>query len=194
MKLAHTVNYTPLTHCSCLGKRTLIRNMRPPLGCSPSFHHTLCRPGELHRNERLVSASLMALELVPPTLLGLCVCWLGARAGAGGERQKYSQEGGSWCGNWARRKVCFFKITLCWCGLTSISFRHYTPYWAWILKQDMAEVTSLSFQFYTHDKNINNKYCDLQSVNIQSILHGTQWLCIAGAQHFPFSLPRAFPI
>lgn len=54
-------------------KRTLIRNMRPGLGCSPSFHHALCWPRELHGNEFLVSASLVALELVPPTLLGVCL-------------------------------------------------------------------------------------------------------------------------
>lgn len=115
-----------LRHCSCLGKRTLIRSMRPGLGCSPSFHHALCWPWELHGNECLISASLVALELVPPTLPGLCACSLGARAGAGGGRQKYCQEGGFWFGYWDRKKLCFSQITPWWCGLTFISFRHYT--------------------------------------------------------------------
>lgn len=38
MKLAHTVNHTPLTHHSRLGKRTLIRNMRPGLGWAAPLH------------------------------------------------------------------------------------------------------------------------------------------------------------
>lgn len=69
MKLAHTVNCALLTHHSCLGK--LIRNMMPGLGWAGLL--LFISSCIVHGNECLISPSLLALELVPPTLAGLCV-------------------------------------------------------------------------------------------------------------------------
>lgn len=188
MKLAHSVNYASLTHCSHLGKGHSSGTWGQGWAAPLHFIMHCAGPGSCMEMSSSFLRHWWPWSLCHPRCR-VCVCSLGARAGAGSGRQKYSQEGESWFGYWARRKVCFFKITLCWCILTPNSFINYTTYWAWIPKQDI-----LSFQFYTYDKNINGKHSDLQSVNIQSILHGTQWLCVVGAQHSPFSLPRAFPI
>lgn len=50
----------------------------------------------------------------------------------------------------------------------------------------------LSFTYIK--RNIDGIYSVLQLVNIQRILCGTLYLCIAGSQHFPLSFLGAFPV
>lgn len=161
---------------------------RAGLGCSPSFPRALCQPRELHGNECLISVSLLALELVPPTLPGPCVCSLGARAGAGSGRQKYNRKVGPDLDTGLGERCTFSKHTiLVWLNFHLFQMLHT------ILGRHLQTRHPFISVLHTWQEY---KWQTLWP-SVSKYPEHPPWYTVtvhSRAQHFPFFLPRASPI